>query len=178
MLRSLRIPSRPVTGLAASALVAALLSAGGSGKTPLVLLNDSPSEPTGLYLLTRKRIESGRLVAFHTPSEAFPYADHHHPMLRRHPILKEVAASSGDEVCTTSNRLVINATYRARIANEDRFGETLPHWRQCRRLSRDELFVFSNRIPQSFDSRYYGPIRQSQVIGVYQLILPLSLGAS
>ena len=48
---------------------------------------------------------------------------------------------------------------------------TLPVWRGCRALRRGEFFVFSNRIPNSFDSRYYGPVTQAQILGVFQPLM-------
>jgi type IV secretory pathway protease TraF len=38
-------------------------------------------------------------------------------------------------------------------------------WQQCRRLSDGELFLLSTTNPASFDSRYFGPIAASAVIG-------------
>ena len=75
-------------------------------------------------------------------------------------------------VCTIGQRLVINGQARAPIAIRDSAGDLLPQWKGCRRLGSDELFVFSDRIPNSFDSRYYGPVHRSEVIGVYRLVLP------
>ena len=48
----------------------------------------------------------------------------------------------------------------APIATRDRQGRALPRWQGCRRMTQDELFVFSARVPNSFDSRYYGPVHQ------------------
>jgi type IV secretory pathway protease TraF len=79
-----------------------------------------------------------------------------------------VAAGPGDEVCTVTGRLRIDGRDRAPIAVRDSFGLTLPRWSGCRRLGPDELFVFSDRVPNSFDSRYFGPVNRSTVVGVYR----------
>ena len=166
----------PVIILTVSIALAALTLAPLSSPSPLLLLNDSPSEPTGLYIRIRRPAHVGALVAFKTPRAAFAYVDRHHAILRRHPILKEIAAARGAHVCSVSGIIEIDGVKRATVASEDRFGDPLPRWRGCRALLADELFVFSGRIPNSFDSRYFGPITRNEVLGVYQLILPLSLG--
>ena len=48
----------------------------------------------------------------------------------------------------------------------DRWGRPLPSWQQCRRLRSGELFLLSVTNPASFDSRYFGPVRATAVIGV------------
>jgi conjugative transfer signal peptidase TraF len=168
----------PIAAVGALILMSAASWAGALGAPPLVMLNDSASEPTGLYLRVSQPPVVGVLVAFKTPPTAFPYADRRHALLRRHPILKAVAATSGDHVCTRSNRLTINDRQKAPIATRDRFGDALPRWTGCRKLTADELFVFSNVIPNSFDSRYFGPIKRKDVLGAYRLILPIRLGQS
>jgi type IV secretory pathway protease TraF len=45
-------------------------------------------------------------------------------------------------------------------------GRPLSSWGQCRRLADDELFLLSVTNPASFDSRYFGPINASAVIGL------------
>jgi conjugative transfer signal peptidase TraF len=172
-----RIRPRPsrraavLTSLASAAIVAALAS---NRLHPLVLLNTTPSEPLGLYTATLEPIRVGAIVAFRAPAAAFPYADRKLSYLHRTPMLKAVAAGPGDRVCTTSDRLVINGEDRAPIASLDGEGRALPRWMGCRRLSPDELFVFSIRVPNSFDSRYFGPVRRDAVVGVFQ---PVATGA-
>ena len=39
-------------------------------------------------------------------------------------------------------------------------------WPECRPLERDELFLLSVTNPVSFDSRYFGPVSASAVVGV------------
>ena len=65
-------------------------------------------------------------------------------------MLKTVAAGSGDQVCARDGRLVIAGRDRGAIAWTDREGRALPHWKGCRRLGPSELFVFSDRVPNSF----------------------------
>jgi conjugative transfer signal peptidase TraF len=135
------------------------------------LVNTTPSEPRGLYLRTSEPPVRGRLVAFAAPSAAFPYADANLAYLRRVPLLKAVAAGPGDVVCQRGQELLINGAPRGAVAERDRAGRALPQWRGCRRLGAGELFAFADRVPNSFDSRYFGPISQRSVIGVFRPFL-------
>ena len=139
-----------------------------------LLLNTTPSEPLGLYVQVNAPPDAGRIIAFRTPSGAFPYADRRLSYLHRVPLLKAVAARRGDKVCTRSGRLVINGLDRAPIAVADREGKALPRWLGCRALGSDELFVFSDRVPNSFDSRYFGPVPSSLVLGVFRPVFGLT----
>ena len=134
---------------------------------PAILLNTTPSEPMGLYLATDARPARGARIAFRIPGPGRGYAARDMPERLRSSILKTVLAREGDRVCTTSGRLVVNGRDLAPISERDRHGERLPRWRDCRPLRAGEYFVFSSRIPNSFDSRYYGPVSSSDVIGVY-----------
>lgn len=159
---------------AGTALIGALLLATAGGARPLLLWNRTASEPEGLYVRGAGSVSVGALIAFPAPSAAFPYADGRMGYLRRVPILKHVAAVSGDQVCTVNDRLEINGRVRAPILRQDRRGAALPRWEGCRRLGDSEVFVFSDRIPNSFDSRYFGPVDRTDIIGVFRpLTLPL-----
>jgi len=129
------------------------------GRRGFVLVNATASEPPGLYArATGRPIQSGSLVAFMAPPAAYPYAAQHMPFLRSTPIIKAVAAVAGDRVCTLGGVLTVNGVQLAPIRQRDSQGYELPHWIACRRLEPGELFAFSNRVPTSFDSRYYGPV--------------------
>lgn len=155
----------PWSLLAAGGLVTvATLSVAGPG----VLVNTTPSEPLGLYARTNLPPAQGRLVAFRAPPSAFPYADLHLAYLHRVPLLKAVAAGPGDQVCAATDILTINGRPRGVIAERDRQGRALPHWRGCRTLAPGEFFALADRVPNSFDSRYFGPISAASVIGVFR----------
>ena len=160
-----------VLGVAIITAVGALAAA-----KPTLLLNRSPSEPPGFYVRAGRDLGVGSIIAFRTPSAAFPYADLSMAYLHHRPLLKAVAAGPGDTVCTTDGELIINGRATAPIATRDRQGRALPRWQGCRRMAEDELFVFSARVPNSFDSRYYGPVHRTDVLGSYRWVAPLFLG--
>jgi conjugative transfer signal peptidase TraF len=147
--------------------VAALAWLGGAFAAPLVLYNGSPSEPEGFYRLSSAHPGPGRIIAFRVPDPGKAYVAARLRYLERSPILKEIAAGPGSTVCAAGGRIVIDGTDRGSVAIADRQGTPLPHWTGCRRLGPDEMFAFSNRIPNSFDSRYYGPVPAAYVVGVY-----------
>ena len=167
-------PLRPVRKLGVVLLACVTLPVGAAtafslmAPQPAFLWNPTPSEPVGFYVRSGERPRRGRIIAFRTPDRAFPYADGRMNYLRRIPILKEIAAGEGDTVCTNDGVLTINGRRRAPVLLVDGHGANLPLWRGCRRMARNEFFVFSDRVPNSFDSRYYGPVTLASIIGVFR----------
>jgi len=162
-----------LVGLAALALAGLSTIA---AKGPLLLWNTTDSEPEGLYVRSPGPMGVGALVAVRVPPAAFPYASRQLSYLRRIPVLKPVAAATGDRVCAESDVLMINGQARARILVHDRSGIRLPSWGGCRRLQSNELFLLSDRIPNSFDSRYFGPVARSAVLGPFQPLVVAGAG--
>jgi len=166
---------RSAIGLGACGLVLGLAALAAS---PVMLVNRSPSEPPGLYTRTSQSIAVGRIIAFRVPALGRAYVDQALPTLRHRSLLKAVAAGPGDRVCEGEGGLTINGRRRAPVVARDRLGRPLPHWQGCRALAADEFFVFSDRVPNSFDSRYFGPVSRQAVLGVYRLVAPLRVGAA
>jgi type IV secretory pathway protease TraF len=140
---------------------------GSSFTAPLLLFNPSPSEPTGLYWLTGAVPGPSRIIAFHVPAPGRDYATEHIRYVIRNSILKEVVASAGSTVCERDGYVFIDGRRRGAVAANDRNGAALPHWAGCQKLGAGEYFTLSNRIPNSFDSRYYGLVRTADILGVY-----------
>jgi len=82
------------------------------------------------------------------------------------PLLKPVAAIAPQKVCVTGGIVRIDGVPAAAVLRADRMGRPLPSWQQCRRLEPGELFLLSTTNPASFDSRYFGPVSASTVLGV------------
>jgi conjugative transfer signal peptidase TraF len=163
-----RRAKRVWAGVAAGVGVLAAASGPLAGPAPLGLINITPSEPPGLYARTQWTPALDRLIAFVPPRAAGQVGDGR--LARLHSFLKRVAAVDGDQVCSDGRVTRINGVFAGDVAQVDSLGRALPHWIGCRRLARNEVFVLSNRVANSFDSRYFGPVQLSAVIGVYRPI--------
>jgi conjugative transfer signal peptidase TraF len=150
--------------------VIGLASARAALGRPALLYNPSPSEPTGLYRLSESSPAPGRIIAFKVPDAGRVYANAHLGSIARTAILKEIAAGQGALVCELDGTVSIDGRVRGSVAATDRQGVSLPHWSGCQRLQKGQYFVLSNRIPNSFDSRYYGPVSEADLVGVYQAL--------
>jgi conjugative transfer signal peptidase TraF len=84
----------------------------------------------------------------------------------RVPLLKRVGAVAPQHVCIVAGQVRIDGVPSAAVLPADRLGRPLPSWPQCRQLRPGELFLLSVTNPASFDSRYFGPVSASAVIGV------------
>lgn len=152
--------TRPPERIVCVGALAVFCLAAGTG--PFVLLNVTSSEPRGVYLRSLEHPQPGALIAFRPPQQARITGI---PPLRL--FLKAIAGRPGDLVCRRGNALFINRRPMAAARPRDSLGRFLPQWRECRRLAADEFFVLSTLVPNSFDSRYYGPIKSAAILGVF-----------
>lgn len=135
----------------------------------LAFVNESPSLPEGLYLRRPgAAIERGRTVVVPQPAPARAYLSGL-GVPGDVALIKRVAATGGDRVCVDGDRVWTPVGSRA-VRRHDRLGAMLPVWRDCRRLGADELFLLGDTAG-SFDSRYFGPVNRSEVLGVYEEVL-------
>jgi conjugative transfer signal peptidase TraF len=133
-----------------------------------IVIDTSPSVAPGLYVRSSAAPAVGQLVEFRIPASVRSY-------IRSRTgrdgqdwyILKPVAAGPGDRVDTTQGDLRINDRFIAPMPPmRDGFGNVLPRWTENRVLGHDEYFVFSDRVPNSFDSRCYGPVKRDEIESV------------
>lgn len=133
-----------------------------------VVINTSPSVQPGIYIRSCATPKVGAIVDFEIPTAAQPYIHARSGYSGENwYILKPIIAGPEDQVDTLGDWLVVNGKRIAPMPpREDSAGRPLPIWRGCRRLADNEFFVFSARIPNSFDSRCYGPIQRGEIISV------------
>lgn len=140
---------------------------------PLFLYPSSASLPAGLYMRSFEPVQRGAIVAFSAPAIARRYQERDGARApSSYLFIKPVAAGPGDRVCNDpKNGLEINDVWIAPLVQFDSLWSPLPIWRSCRRLRDKEFFIFSDTVPNSFDSRYYGIVQARQILATYRRIL-------
>ena len=86
------------------------------------------------------------------------------------PLVKHVGAIEGDWVCAAGERIFVNGRLAARRRDRDRARRLMPWWDGCHGLRRGELLLLGSAGPSSFDGRYFGITRPSQLVGEARLI--------
>lgn len=132
---------------------------------PKLVWNASASAPVGLYRVVSGAPKRGDLVLVRVPESITSLAAERGYLPLNVPLVKRVAALSGDYVCAFDEAITINGRAIAERLKVDRAGRPLPWWNDCRGLARDELFLLMDDICGSFDSRYFGPVSRANIIG-------------
>jgi conjugative transfer signal peptidase TraF len=154
------------TVIAASAATASFVVVALADPAPWLIWNASASAPIGLYRIHSDHDpQVGALVA------ALPPAGLAHWLAERRylpvgvPLLKHVAAKAGQRICRTGDVVSVDGRTVAIAQTRDSRGRPLPAWRGCRTLRTGELLLLNPAVPDSLDSRYFGPLPASAVIG-------------
>ncbi|MFV0455829.1 MAG: S26 family signal peptidase [Pseudomonas sp.] len=133
---------------------------------PRLVYNASDSVPVGWYRISSAgSLAPGDLVLVRLPPEVRSLAAQRGYLPANVPLLKTVAAIAPQRVCVQGSQVRIDGELVVRRLRWDRQGRALPTWQACRCLVGDELFLLSSSNPESFDSRYFGPISANAVIG-------------
>ena len=128
--------------------------------------NASASVPTGLYAIRRKAsLHVGERVAIDPPPELRRLLAKRGYLPAGVPLLKRIAAVSGQRVCRFGHGVTIDGDFAGVARARDQLGRSLPAWFGCRMLRTGELFVMNSAAPDSFDGRYFGMLRIADVIG-------------
>lgn len=132
---------------------------------PLLVWNASASAPRGFYAgQARERFGKGDLVLAHLPAAARHLASARAYLPWGVPVVKRIAAVPGDRICAQGRIISINARAVAQRRNADSRGRLLPKWYGCMTLDADYVFLLMAGVPDSFDGRYFGPIRRTAII--------------
>ena len=170
-----RLRAHIVVATLAAIGFAALAWASFVSPLPRLTYNPSDSVADGWYRVDPLDHQAGSLpsplsvnsiVLVPLPGEAAALATQRGYLPTRVPLLKRVGAIAPQEVCIAGGIVHIDGVPSAAVLRADRLGRLLPSWQQCRRLEPGELFLLSVTNPASFDSRYFGPVAASKVIGV------------
>lgn len=142
---------------------------------PRLIYNPSDSVAVGWYRIepfdTRtaslpRPLSVGSVVLTTLPPDVAALAAQRGYLPAHVPLLKRVGAVAPQHVCIVAGQVYIDSVPMAAALPTDRLGRPLPSLQLCRRLEAGELFLLSVTNPASFDSRYFGPVSASAVIGV------------
>jgi conjugative transfer signal peptidase TraF len=146
------------------AALGALAEVAGSSR-PVLVWNASASVPIGLYSVHPPIIRNGALTLVKPSQQVASFAAERGYLAPHVPLIKYIAAGPGDTVCRIGLAISIDGSVAAMSLRTDSAKRPLPTWSNCRTLRPRELFLLNRGAPDSFDSRYFGPIAASQVIG-------------
>ena len=134
-----------------------------------LIWNRTASAPTGLYWLNDDPFTLGRWVVVSARSDDAQWAQTQGFVGKDWPLLKQIAAVSGDEICRVDDVISVNGGSVGKAKMIDSRGRSLPAWTGCQVLSEGEVFLM-NPHPDSLDGRYFGATDLSDLDGVAALI--------
>jgi len=151
--------------LTAAATALAALTVGPK-PVPRLVWNASESVPMGLYGLqpARRLIVTDLVVVFPPEPLATFLADGGY-LPRGVPLIKRVLALPEQMVCRNDLAITVNGIEMGAARERDRRGRPLPVWQGCRVVSEGEVFLMNWDEPASLDSRYFGPLPLTAVVG-------------
>ncbi len=170
-----RLRARLVLAGFAAVGLAALAWAAFAQPLPRLIYNPSDSVPVGWYRVDPQRhgadslprpLSVGSVVLTTLPPDVAALAAQRGYLPVHVPLLKRVGAVAPQHVCIVAGQVRIDSVPMAAALPTDRLGRPLPSLQLCRRLEAGELFLLSVTNPASFDSRYFGLVSASAVIGV------------
>ncbi len=135
-----------------------------------VVYNPSDSVARGWYRIDPDvgpdSLRVGSIVLAQLPDRVAAFAAQRGYLPSGVPILKRIGAMGPQSVCVWEQVVRIDGEAVATARFHDSAHRPLSAWAQCRPLAGDELFLLSDTNSASFDSRYFGPIDASSVLGI------------
>ena len=133
---------------------------------PKLIWNASASTPIGLYAIDAPgRLDVTDLVAIRAPEPIATFLSDGGYLPRGVPLMKHVAALPGQRICRNGNAITVDGIAMGDALDHDRRGRPLPIWQGCRALAAGDAFFMNWDSPDSFDSRYFGPLPVSTIVG-------------
>ena len=135
-----------------------------------IVYNPSDSVARGWYciapVVSSNSLHAGSIVLARLPADVAAFAAQRGYLPAGVPILKRIGALAPQSACVRKQVVRIDGDAVATARSHDGARRPLSAWTQCRSLGETELFLLSDTNPASFDSRYFGPIDTSAVLGI------------
>jgi type IV secretory pathway protease TraF len=131
---------------------------------PRLIWNASGSVPTGPYYVQIRQPNLGEIAVIRPDDWVRLYASSRGYLPENVWLLKPVFAIKDSFVCRYGRYIFVDGKLVMRARIWDRQHRLLPVWEGCHTLKSDEVFVLA-RPQDSFDSRYFGSVNRSQIVG-------------
>jgi len=162
-LRALGLYAFAIVCIASVFAAAALIAASGHE----LVVNTSPSMPSGLYWIARDApMERGSVVLFAPPDGVRELIYGRGWLREGMPLLKTVGGLAGDTYCARDGRFVVAGDDVGPVFPRDSQGLPVPQLVGCRRVGADEFLPVASALDRSFDGRYMGAVSVRNVLGV------------
>jgi conjugative transfer signal peptidase TraF len=162
-LRALGLYAFAIVCIASVFAVASLIDASGHE----LVVNTSPSMPSGVYWITRDApMERGSVVLFAPPDGVRELIYGRGWLPEGMPLLKTVGGLAGDTYCVRNGRFVVAGDDVGPVFARDSQGLSVPQIIGCRRVGAGEFLPVAMTLDRSFDARYFGAVSVRNVLGV------------
>jgi type IV secretory pathway protease TraF len=132
--------------------------------SPILIWNASESVPIGWYFVAKRQPKIGEIAVIRLTEWVQIYASTRGYLPQKVLLLKPVFADNPSIICRLGTHVFVDGKLVATATIMDTKHRLLPVWKGCKSLTSSQYFVLG-RHRDSFDSRYFGPIEQSQVVG-------------
>lgn len=134
---------------------------------PRLIWNASESAPIGLYSIAYHAPSRGEVALVSPAGKAAQLIESRSYLPPQTPLLKHVAAQTGDEICRDETQVFVNGVALAEALKVDSMGRPMPAWSGCLTLQDGEIFLLNDH-PKSLDGRYFGTTDLKDIAGVAQ----------
>ena len=134
---------------------------------PKLFYNPSQSAEIGWYYVEPiVSLSVGDLVVANLPEEAANFAHDRGYLPRDLPVIKTIGGVAGERYCIKDGEFQIEERVSLSLLPLDSQGRALPEPPEmCVEISDGFVLLISERIDHSFDSRYFGEVRISNIVG-------------
>jgi type IV secretory pathway protease TraF len=132
---------------------------------PFIIWNASDSVPIGWYLVSKRQPDIGEIAVIRPAEWVQIYASSRGYLPKNVWLLKPIYGIHPSIICRFGRYIFSDGKHIATAQREDRMHRVLPVWKGCHKLKSDEFFVLA-KPKNSFDSRYFGPVKRDLIIGI------------
>ncbi|ERT34878.1 MULTISPECIES: signal peptidase I [Fusobacterium] len=137
-----------------------------------IYINITPSIKPGIYMMRKyeKKIplKKGTFVIFSVPGKATKNREYYQDFI------KEIVGIYGDDIEIIDNKIYINDEFKGDIFEKDSYGNNIRTLKEGKQeIREDEYFVMGSN-PKSYDSRYWGAIKQQDILYFGTFYIPFT----